>query len=55
MPFHPICNNGVMAAIESWAKNESEELVRKKTAVAYAKYQNISVGSAERTFVEKVQ
>lgn len=42
---------GVMAAIESWAKNESEEKIRQKTAVAYAKYQKIAVQSAEHTFI----
>ena len=43
---------GVMAAIESWVKKESEENIRKNTAVAYAKYQKISVRSAEHTFLE---
>lgn len=43
---------GVMAAIESWAKKENEEGIRKNTAVSYAKYQKISVRSAERTFME---
>jgi hypothetical protein len=43
---------GVMAAIEAWARKETETSIRKKTAVAYAKYQKISVGSAEYTFIQ---
>lgn len=43
---------GVMAAIESWAKGEREETIRKNTAIAYAKYQKIPVWNAEQTFME---
>ena len=42
---------GVMAAIEAWAKNDGEEEIRKSTAVAYSKYQKITVKSAEWTFL----
>lgn len=42
---------GVMAAIESWARKDVEEDIRKKTAAAYAKYQKIAISQAERTFL----
>ena len=43
---------GVMTAIESWKKGFDEVTIRKETARSYAHYQKISVGAAERTFLE---
>ncbi len=42
---------GVMAAIESWARNENEEDIRKNTAKVYADYQKIALKEAEHTFM----
>jgi hypothetical protein len=42
---------GVMAAVEAWSSGENEEMIRKITAANYAKYQRITLQSAERTFL----
>ena len=41
----------VMAAIESWAANDSEKEIRKNTAKVYAKYQKSTIIQAEVTFL----
>lgn len=43
----------VMAAIESWAKGDSEKEIRKSTSKVYAKYQRTTINQAERTFLEE--